>query len=214
MMIARAAAKPGEHVVHVGAGVGYYTAIFAHLVSPGGKVTAIEFDEALARRASENFRQWPLVKVIQGDGASVAFEAADVIYVNAGATHPADGWLDGLKDGGRLMVPLTTNTSFMSDDAPEPIERRGAVFCIERHGGEFLARWIGPIAIIPCEGVRDTLSEAALVAAFKKGGWERSLAFLGTTNFPRSAAGFVHRLGLSHSVEIQAQNVENMHVVG
>jgi protein-L-isoaspartate(D-aspartate) O-methyltransferase len=41
MMIARAAAEPGEHVVHVGAGVAYYSAIFAHIVGPGGKVTAI-----------------------------------------------------------------------------------------------------------------------------------------------------------------------------
>jgi protein-L-isoaspartate(D-aspartate) O-methyltransferase len=173
MMIARAAAQPGEHVVHVGAGVGYYTAIFAHMVGSGGKVTAIESDKALAQRTFANFREWPRVSVIQGDGAAVDFDPADVIYVSAGATRPADRWLDGLRDGGRLIVPLTTNASFMNDDSPDPIERRGAVFHIERAGDEFLARWIGPIAIVPCEGVRDTLSEAALVAAFKKGGWER-----------------------------------------
>jgi protein-L-isoaspartate(D-aspartate) O-methyltransferase len=27
------------------------------------------------------------------------FESADVIYVNAGATRPADAWLDRLKEG-------------------------------------------------------------------------------------------------------------------
>jgi protein-L-isoaspartate(D-aspartate) O-methyltransferase len=173
MMIARAGVKPGDHAVHVGAGVGYYSAVLAHLVGPEGRVTAIEFDRALAQRASVNFRQWPRVKVIQGDGSTANFDAANVIYVNAGATRPADRWLDGLKDGGRLIIPLTTNKGFMNDDAPEPIERRGAVFHIERHGEEFLARWIGPIAIFPCEGSRDPLSEAALVAAFKKGGWEQ-----------------------------------------
>jgi protein-L-isoaspartate(D-aspartate) O-methyltransferase len=173
MMIARAAPKSGEHVVHVGAGVGYYTAIFAHLVGLAGKVTAIEVDEALAQRASDNFRQWPQVTVIRGDGAAVDFDGADVIYVNAGATYPADRWLEGLNDGGRLIIPLTTNRSFMQDEAPEPIERRGAVFHIKRVGNGFFAHWIGPIAIIPCEGVRDELSEAALVAAFTKGGWER-----------------------------------------
>jgi protein-L-isoaspartate(D-aspartate) O-methyltransferase len=173
MMIAQAAAKPGDHVVHVGAGVGYYTAIFAHLVGSGGKVTAIEFDEALAERATKNFREWSQVAVIQGDGATVDFEAADVIYINAGATHPADRWLDGLKDGGRMILPLTTNKGFMNNDPPEPIERRGAVFRIERGGRDFLARWIGPIAIIPCEGVRDAQSESALVTAFQKDGWER-----------------------------------------
>jgi protein-L-isoaspartate(D-aspartate) O-methyltransferase len=157
MMIASAAVKPGEHVVHVGAGVDYY------LVRPGGKITAIEFDEALAHRASKNFCQWPDVTVIQGNGAVVDFDAADVIYVTAGATYLPDRWLDSLKDGGRLIVPLTTDSSFMNDDAPE---RRGAVFHIQRNDHEFLARWIGPIAIIPCEGVRDALSDAALAAAF------------------------------------------------
>jgi len=173
MLIARTATKPGEHVVHVGAGVGYYTAIFAHLVGPRGKVTAIEFDVALAQRASQNFQQWSHVTVIQGNGAAVEFAPADVIYVNAGTTHPSDRWLDGLKDGGRLIVPLTTDKSFMNDDLPEPIERRGAVFLIQRSGEDYSASWVGPIAIFPCEGVRDPLSETALVAAFKRGGWER-----------------------------------------
>jgi hypothetical protein len=29
------------------------------------------------------------------------------IYVNAGASHPADAWLDALNPGGRLLFPLT-----------------------------------------------------------------------------------------------------------
>ena len=32
MLIAAAASRPGQHVVHIGAGVGYYTAILAHMV--------------------------------------------------------------------------------------------------------------------------------------------------------------------------------------
>jgi protein-L-isoaspartate(D-aspartate) O-methyltransferase len=51
MLIAAAQIKPGEHVVHVGAGTGYYTAIMAQIVGPTGKVTAIEYDAALAVRA-------------------------------------------------------------------------------------------------------------------------------------------------------------------
>ena len=35
-MIAAAAPRPGEHVVHVGAGVGYFTAILAELVGATG----------------------------------------------------------------------------------------------------------------------------------------------------------------------------------
>ena len=44
MLIAAAAPLPGEHAVRIGAGVGYYTAILAHMVGEGGRVTAIEFE--------------------------------------------------------------------------------------------------------------------------------------------------------------------------
>src|SRR4029077_11081240 len=99
--------SPGEHVVHIGAGVGYYSAILAELVGPGGRVTAIELAAELARRARINLQPWSNVEVISGDGTTTAFRKADVIYVNAGATRPADPWLDQLTEGGRLIVPLT-----------------------------------------------------------------------------------------------------------
>jgi protein-L-isoaspartate(D-aspartate) O-methyltransferase len=34
------------------------------------------------------------------------------------------------------------------------------------------ARWLSPVAIYPAQGVRDPASEAALAAAFAKGGWQ------------------------------------------
>jgi protein-L-isoaspartate(D-aspartate) O-methyltransferase len=89
-LIAAAAPQRGEHVVHVGADVGYYTAMLAELVGATGRVTAIEFDGELAARATANFALTPHVRVVQGDGTRVMFERADVIYVNAGATRPAD----------------------------------------------------------------------------------------------------------------------------
>ena len=81
-----------------------------------------------------------------------AFEPADVIYVNAGATRPADAWLDRLKEGGRLILPLTT------DGFPNRDVRRGVVFRIERGGPGFFARPISGVAIFPCEGGRDEAS--------------------------------------------------------
>jgi len=170
-LLARAGVQAGEHVVHIGAGTGYYTAIMAHLVGRSGRVTAIELDPGLAARARGNLSAFPNVRVACGNGAVVAFEAADVIYVNAGATRPADTWLDGLSEGGRLILPLTTNKGFRRNDPPVPIERRGAVFRIERRSPEFLAQWVSPVAIFPCTGARDPLSEAALAEAFEKGGW-------------------------------------------
>jgi protein-L-isoaspartate(D-aspartate) O-methyltransferase len=69
----------GEHVVHVGAGTGYYTAILAELVGESGRVTAIEYDEDLARKASANLSRYSNVTVIHGDGATPIFDPADVI---------------------------------------------------------------------------------------------------------------------------------------
>jgi protein-L-isoaspartate(D-aspartate) O-methyltransferase len=170
-IISSAMPVEGEHVVHIGAGVGYYTAIFAHLVGSSGRVTAIELEVDLAARCEANFSSYSNVQVIQGDGAAVSFDAADVIYVNAGATRPADLWLDGLAKGGRLILPLTTSEGFGFNDLYQ-METKGTVFQIERRGGEFLARWISSVAIFPCEGGRDEASEHALASALNKGGWQ------------------------------------------
>ena len=162
-LIAGAAPRPGEHVVHIGAGVGYYTAILARLVGRTGRVTAIELDPVLAGRLAANLAGQRNTRVVQGDGTRVAFKPADSILVNAGATRPADIWLDRLADGGRLILPLT------SGGFPQANVSRGAVFRIARNGDDFSAERISGVAIYPCAGMRDAASEAALAAAFDKG---------------------------------------------
>ena len=173
MLMAQANPQPGDHVVHIGAAVGYYTAILAHMVGSGGRITAIECEPGLAARLAANFAGQPNVRALPGDGAQTNFDAADIIYVNAGATRPANIWLDRLNDGGRLILPLTSDKGFGENPENIPIQRRGAVFRIERRREEFLAKWISAVAIFPCEGARDPGSERALAAAFEKGGWER-----------------------------------------
>jgi protein-L-isoaspartate(D-aspartate) O-methyltransferase len=167
LLIAAAAPQAGEHVVHIGTGTGYYTAILAELAGSSGRVTAIEFDEGLAARAAANLASRPQVQVVPGDGTRLRFDPADVVYVNAGATRPADAWLDALNDGGRLILPLTAH------DFPNTDVRRGAVFRIERQGDDFSARRISAVGIFPCEGGRDEASGKALAAAFDRGGVER-----------------------------------------
>ena len=44
LLISAATPRSSEHVVQIGAGVGYYTAILAHMVGENGRVTAVEFD--------------------------------------------------------------------------------------------------------------------------------------------------------------------------
>jgi protein-L-isoaspartate(D-aspartate) O-methyltransferase len=162
-LIASATPRSGEHIVHVGAGVGYYTAILHHIVGRRGKITAIEYDPGLARRLAANFAGAGNLRVVQGDGARVEFDRADVIYVNAGATKPADVWLDRLSNGGRLILPMTAG-EFLAGDI-----RQGAVFRIERRGDDFFARRISGVVIFPCEGMRDSKTEAALATAFETG---------------------------------------------
>ncbi len=158
LLLAAAAIKSSDHVVHIGTGTGYYTAIMARLAA---RVTGIEVDAGLAARAASNL---PGVEVVAGDGTQVPFDPADVIYVNAGVTRPADRWLDGLKEGGRLILPLTADGGFGGGDV-----RRGAVFCIIRSGDDYAARRLSGVAIFPCAGGRDPVSEAAVAAAFERG---------------------------------------------
>jgi protein-L-isoaspartate(D-aspartate) O-methyltransferase len=162
ILLAQADPRPGEHVVHIDAAVGYYTAILAHMVGESGQVTAIEYDPGLAARLAVNFAGQPNVCVLQGDGSKFEFDPADVIYVNAGATRPVDRWLDRLMDGGRMILALTRDK-----------DTGGPFFLVERRGDGFLAKWLFSGSLFPCEGARDTDSERALVAALDKGGGER-----------------------------------------
>jgi protein-L-isoaspartate(D-aspartate) O-methyltransferase len=169
-LINQALPAPGEHVVHVGTGTGYYTAIMAHMVGPKGRVTGIEFEPELAARARASFASWSNVEIIEGDGALVAFDMANVIYVNAGATKPASAWLDRLADNGRLILPLTTDKGF-GDLGKKPSEMvsQGAVFRIARDGDDFYAKYVSSVAIFPCAGNRNEASERALAEALSKG---------------------------------------------
>src|ERR1700722_10380472 len=98
---------PGDHILHLGCGAGYYSAILAELTGPHGSVVAVEIDEALAARAHIALDIWPQVTVVHADGAQGPFDPSDVIVVSAGATHPLPAWLAGLKSEGKLLFPLT-----------------------------------------------------------------------------------------------------------
>jgi protein-L-isoaspartate(D-aspartate) O-methyltransferase len=180
-LINNIAPKPGEHVVHIGAGVGYYTAILAHMVGDKGRVTGVEFEPELAARAKKNFEGQPNVEIIAGDGSLIALDTADIIYVNAGATRPADIWLDRLADGARLILPLTTDKNFLAE--PGKI-MPGCVFRIDRRGEDYLAKCISDVAIFPCAGSRDPVSERALADALSRGGAERVTRLYRTSDIP------------------------------
>ena len=167
--IAQARPVQGEHVVHIGAGVGYYTAILATLVGDAGRVTAVEYDSELAQRSRKNLSRFSTVTVVHGNGAEVNFDHAEVIYINAGVTRPENRWLDAMAEGGRMILPLTSNLGFTAPSSSEEMKQHGGVFLIERHGNDFTARLISAVRIIPAEGLRDFESEALVAEAFTKG---------------------------------------------
>ena len=168
-LIALGRIQAGEHVVHIGAGVGYYTAIMAELAGRAGRVTAIEYEPELAARAAQNLAAYPQVETVCADGSTHPLAPADVILVNAGATRPLDLWLDALKDGGRLILPLTVGYTLPSGVAMT----HGHVFLIERQGDDFIATWKSQTAIYPCFGAQDEASEQSLKAALRGGGHDK-----------------------------------------
>jgi len=103
----------GARVLHVGAGLGYYSAVIAECVGPTGRVVAYEVDEELAGEAWHNLASRSWVDVRHGDASQSIGGPFDAILVNAGVTHPLDAWLDALASGGRMMLPLTATMPAM-----------------------------------------------------------------------------------------------------
>jgi len=167
----------GDRFLHVGCGVGYYTAIAAQAVLPNGSVIGVEIDPQLAERARQNLGPYENVDVIFADGTAFADGPFDAIFVNAGATEVRSLWLDQLREGGRLLVPLTVAL---------PMARRGAdpnasssiysnvgggsTLLVTKRDGQYAARFVSPVAIFHCQGARSEESEKLLAQAFRGGG--------------------------------------------
>jgi protein-L-isoaspartate(D-aspartate) O-methyltransferase len=147
--------RAGERVMQVGAGTGYYAAVLAEMVGPAGRVVAVEHDHELAARAHDNLAPWPQVKVAAGDGRTHDPGEVDAVVVFAGSTHPGPLWLDRLAEGGRLIMPLTSEN------------RLGFLLRAIRHDAEFEAASIGRVGIYPCFGGRDEEAGKRLARALE-----------------------------------------------
>jgi protein-L-isoaspartate(D-aspartate) O-methyltransferase len=138
--IGAVAPQPGETVVQVGAGGGYYTAVLSMLVLPSGKVVAYELDSALAAAARNNLAPFENVTVIHENAVDAALPDCDVVYVNAGVVAPPVSWLNALKPGGRLICPW------------RPAGEIGLGVRVVRMPGGFSVRVLGSAWFIPCAG--------------------------------------------------------------
>ncbi|HEY7544624.1 MAG TPA: methyltransferase domain-containing protein [Blastocatellia bacterium] len=156
--------QEGERVLHIGCGVGYYTAIIAETVGPAGQVIGIEVDAELAERARNNLADFSNVQALHGDGATFDPGETDAILINAGATHPRALWLDSLRIGGRLLLPLTFSKE------PEGTGS-GLMLKVKREEESYAARFVSPVSIYPFIGVRDNQMNNKLREAMMRGTW-------------------------------------------
>ena len=147
----------GDDALHVGCGTGYYTAIMAEVVGTAGRVVGVEIDAELAPRARENLAYLGNVEVLHGDGGEGAGASFDAIFINAGVSYLRDVWLDSLKPGGRLILPLTTD------------EGKGGMLKVERGEGGYAARFLSTVSVFPCVGSRDAESSRRLRRALAGG---------------------------------------------
>lgn len=167
--LAACAPEAAESVIHIGAGTGYYTEILSLLVGDTGSVSAFEVEIDLAARARSNLEHRLNVTVVARSGSEGVLPSADVIYVNAGATHPLGIWLDALKIGGRLIFPMTTNLGY------------GVMLLITRRSDAgYGVSIVAPAGFIPCAGARDNAASEALGAALQ------SKSLLSTKSLRRS----------------------------
>jgi protein-L-isoaspartate(D-aspartate) O-methyltransferase len=164
------AVQPGETVLHLGCSSGYYAAVLGRLVAPAGRVIAYEIAPDIAAMARRALKGERCVELRQEDVLEAALPAANVIWVDAGVTRVRSAWLDALRPGGRLAVPLTAVR------APIRIARLvrthiGRVLFVRREPSGFAARFGEGLAIMALHGGRDPDEQRVLDAAYRGGGY-------------------------------------------
>ena len=100
--------SPGKRVLHIGAGLGYYTAVMAHVrrrLRSRGRPTRSMRRSPAPRAPISRRTRGPIFATATPPGRLDG--PFDAMLVNAGVTHPLDSWLDALAPEGKLMLPLT-----------------------------------------------------------------------------------------------------------
>lgn len=106
-MIDAADLLPGDHVLEIGTGFGYQTALLAKMT---GDVVSIERFASISEEAKANLVSAGIdgVDLVVGDGWNGVPEKApfDAIVVSAAAAKVPEVLVDQLVEGGRLVIPL------------------------------------------------------------------------------------------------------------
>jgi protein-L-isoaspartate(D-aspartate) O-methyltransferase len=176
----------GERVVHVGCGTGYYSAVLANVVGDRGSLIALEIEPELAERSRRNLAHLPQVQVVCGNGSTYDPGPVDAIFINAGATHPCDVWLDSLRSSGRLIFPLTRSNW------------AGVMLKVTSTAGGYGAAVVSVAGMYPCTGAIDAEAERRLGEALDKGGRDQ-VRCLRREIHPKAESCWLHGLGYCFS---------------
>jgi protein-L-isoaspartate(D-aspartate) O-methyltransferase len=184
--------KEGDRVAHIGCSTGYYSAILAEVVGPRGRVISVELAPDLVERAKKNLAHWKQIEVRHADGVMQPAENVDVVFVQAGVTHPQQRWLDVLPVGGRLALALT---AILPPSRVRRIVRDHAGWLLVATKAErgFRARFLEVIGVQALLGGRDAAVQARLRAAYdREHGARPPVASLRTDAHAREAACWLH----------------------
>lgn len=118
IMLEQLDVRPGMQVLEIGAGTGYNAALLQRLAGETGRVVTVEIDPEVTEwaRARLAAAGYPEVVVVWGDGAD-GYDAAapyDRIELTVGTAEIAPAWVDQLREGGVLVLPLWINAAQVS----------------------------------------------------------------------------------------------------
>jgi protein-L-isoaspartate(D-aspartate) O-methyltransferase len=142
LTIQAAAIRPGDKVLEVGAGSGYAAAVISRIA---GQVIGIERQHDLVEVARERMRRlgYDNVAIIEGDGTKGCSQEApfDAIVAAASGSHVPQPFIDQLKDGGRIVMPVG-----------EPGWAQELIKVTKRPGGKLIRENLGGVRFVPLIG--------------------------------------------------------------
>lgn len=142
MMLKTLGLAPGDRVLEIGTGVGYFAALMSHIAK---EVFTIEIEPAIADTARANLEalDYANIKVKTGDGFMGWPEYApfDAIIMACSPDRVPDPLAEQLKEGGHILLPLGGTKKFQE-----------LVLYTKKDGKLIELRRLGPTEFSPMKG--------------------------------------------------------------